>query len=112
MSTTAVPTETKPPVPPEPKTSKRPGRMRQLGSAMPWLAPSLILIIGIVLYPAGYMIYTSFRKVSRVGYDSGPAGWANYHLALTFPGVDISHVFLNTFVWVVVVVVCTVLISL
>ncbi len=92
--------------------SRAPGRGRELLSALPWLTPALILIIGVVLYPAGYMIYTAFRKVSKVGYDSGAAGWANFKLALTFPGVDIGHVFTNTLVWVVVVVVCTVVISL
>jgi len=92
--------------------SRAPGRGRQLLSALPWLAPALVLIIGVVLYPAGYMIYTAFRKVTKVGSDVGPAGWANFKLALTFPGVNIRHVFLNTFIWVAVVVICTVVISL
>jgi multiple sugar transport system permease protein len=81
-------------------------------AALPWLAPALILIFGVVLYPAGYMVYTAFRKVTKVGNDTGAAGWANFKLALTFPGVNIGHVFVNTFVWVIVVVLCTVLISL
>jgi len=92
--------------------SKAPGRGRQMLSALPWLAPALILIIGVVLYPAAYMIYTSFRKVSKVGFDSGKAGWSNYKLALTFPGVHITHVILNTLLWVFVVVIFTVVISL
>ncbi len=110
MSTTAVSTQASTQA--TTKASKPPGRARQLGSAAPWLIPSLVLIVGVVLYPAGYMIYTSFRKVNKVGYDSGPAGWANYHLALTFPGVDIGNVFLNTFIWVFVIVIFTVVISL
>lgn len=84
--------------------------------ALPWLLPTLILIVGVVLYPAGLMIYTSFFKYNRfgiggeenVGLDNyvGPAG------ALTFPGVPISRILLNTVVWVVVVVIVTVLLSL
>ncbi len=113
MSTPLTATPTSPATGDRPVTpTKAPGRGRQIWSALPWLAPSLILIIGVVLYPAGYMVYTAFRKVSRVGSDSGPAGWANFKLALTFPGVNISHVFVNTFVWVLVVVVFTVVISL
>lgn len=95
-----------------PKASTAPGRGRQLLAAMPWLGPSLILIIGVVLYPAGYMMYTAFRKVSKVGFDSGAAGWANFKLALNFPGVDIVHIFLNTFIWVIGVVFFTVVVSL
>ena len=94
------------------KPSRAPGRGRQMLSALPWLAPALILIIGVVLYPAGYMIYTSFRKITKVGTDTGAAGWNNFKLALTFPGVNITHVFINTFVWVIVVVAFTVVISL
>ncbi|SDO42285.1 multiple sugar transport system permease protein [Nakamurella panacisegetis] len=81
-------------------------------TALPWLTPALILIIGVVLYPAGYMIYTAFRKITKVGTDTGAAGWNNFKLALTFPGVNIGHVFVNTFVWVIVVVAFTVVISL
>lgn len=92
--------------------SKAPSRGRQLLSALPWLTPALILIVGVVLYPAGYMVYTAFRKITKVGTDTGAAGWANFKLALTFPGVHISHIFVNTFVWVIVVVTFTVVISL
>ncbi len=112
MSTTATAQDLSTKDVPKARVSKPPGQVRQIVSAMPWLAPSLLLIIGVVLYPAGYMVYTSFRKVNKVGYDSGAAGWANYHLALNFPGVDIGHVFVNTLVWVLGVVVVTVVVSL
>ena len=112
MSTTVTETPEAPTATSPPKASKAPGRGRQMLSVLPWLAPALILIVGVVLYPAGYMVYTSFRKVTKVGSDTGPAGWANFKLALTFPGVDIGHVFVNTFVWVIVVVSFTVVISL
>lgn len=85
---------------------------RKLLAALPWLAPALVLIAGVVLYPAGYMVYTSFRKMNKVGADLGAAGWANYKQALTFPLVNVPRVLLNTFIWVTVVVVLTVVISL
>ncbi|QNK81295.1 carbohydrate ABC transporter permease [Nakamurella sp. PAMC28650] len=112
MSTTVTPTIAAPPVTTQAEAPKAPGRGRHMLSALPWLAPALVLIVGVVLYPAGYMVYTAFRRVTKVGTDTGPAGWANFRLALTFPGVDIGHVFVNTFVWVIVVVTFTVVISL
>lgn len=95
-----------------PRAPHRPGPGRKLLAALPWLTPAIILIFGIVLYPAGYMIYTAFRKTSKLGTDKGPAGWSNFHLALTYPGVNIGRIFINTAIWVVVVVVVTVVISL
>ncbi|GGM15181.1 carbohydrate ABC transporter permease [Nakamurella endophytica] len=95
-----------------PPEVRRRGRGRALLAALPWLAPALVLIIGVVLYPAGYMIYTAFRKITKIGVETGAAGWSNFRTALTFPAVPIGKVFLNTFVWTVVVVVATVLLSL
>ena len=65
-----------------------------------------------VLYPAGLMIYNSFRKFKPNGFETGAAGWLNYKNALTFPGVPIDRILVNTVVWVVVVVSATVVISL
>lgn len=91
-------------------------RQRRDGiAAIPWLAPTLILILGVVVYPTALLIYSSFRKYNKIGFDKGWAGWENYTGkagALTFPGVDIPRVLLNTVLWVVVVVVVTVIISL
>ena len=103
---TPTPTRTLPPA------VRRSGRGRALLAALPWLAPSLLLIIGVVLYPAGYMIYTAFRKITKIGVETGAAGWRNFRTALTFPAVPIGKVFVNTFIWVVVVVVVTVVVSL
>ncbi len=93
-------------------TAKRPGRGRDLLAALGWLAPALLLIFVIVLYPAGYMIYTSFRKFTKIGVETGAAGWRNFRTALTYPGVDFSRVLLNTLVWVTVVVVVTMIIAM
>ena len=94
----------------------RPGRRRGSGSkfvhSLPWLLPALLLIAGVVLYPAGLMIYNSFRKFKPNGFETGAAGWLNYKNALTFPGVPIDRILVNTVVWVVVVVSATLVISL
>ncbi|MDO5677990.1 MAG: sugar ABC transporter permease [Propionibacteriaceae bacterium] len=85
--------------------------------ALPWLLPTLILIAGVVLYPAGLMIYTSFFKYNNKGIlrSPDPVGLDNYigkAGALTFPGVPIARILTNTVVWVVVVVLITVIVSL
>lgn len=85
--------------------------------ALPWLLPTLILIAAVVIYPAGLMIKTSFFKYNAMGIQRGPdpVGLDNYigrGGALTFPGVPIERILLNTVVWVVVVVFVTVLLSL
>lgn len=92
---------------------KRPSH--ELVRALPWLVPTLLLIFGVVLYPAGLMIYNSFRKFSRIGVDRGPAGLDNYFGpggAFTFPGVPIERILINTVVWVVVVVLVTLVLSI
>ncbi|NHC13681.1 sugar ABC transporter permease [Motilibacter sp. E257] len=58
------------------------------------------------------MVYTSFRKFNRIGVERGGAGFDNYQQALDYPGVNIGRVFLNTFIWVAVVTVVSIVISL
>ncbi len=96
---------------------RRPSRLREAATAVPWLLPSLILIAGVVLYPACLMVYTSFFKYTKQGIRKGddPIGLDNYigpAGALTFPGVPIGRILLNTVVWVVVVVLVTLVLSL
>lgn len=88
------------------------GALGRFGMALPWLLPAFLLIAAVVLYPAGLMIYNAFRKFSKYGFEQGAAGWSNFHLALTFPGVPIGRIIVNTIVWVIVVVAATLLISL
>lgn len=95
---------------------KRSGTFAVL-TALPWLVPTLILILGVVLYPAALMIYTSFFKYNNRGIKrgDGPVGLDNYigtAGALTFPGVPVGRILLNTVVWVAVVVIITVVLSL
>lgn len=86
------------------------GKRRSLIAALPWIGPTLLLILLIVLFPAAYMVWTSLRDVSGFGVDRGPAGLENYQRLLEFDALP--RVLLNTVVWVVGVVGLTVLISL
>ena len=86
------------------------GRATDLWRAVPWTLPALILIFGIVLFPAGYMVYNSTRKISLAGIDHGSVGLQNYVTVLSRP--EVPGILLNTLVWVVSVVVITVVISL
>ncbi|HEV7649685.1 MAG TPA: sugar ABC transporter permease [Actinophytocola sp.] len=84
------------------KALRRQARRQTTLQALPWLAPALILIGGVVVFPIGYMIYTSFRDLSRFGKDRGWAGLENYERLF---GLDhLPHVLTNTVIWVVGVV--------
>lgn len=97
-------------------TQKRPQRRksaREGGSflaALPWIGPALLLIFAIVVFPAGYMIYNSTRKISQVGTDLKGVGFDNFVKVFTDP--NLPRILLNTVIWVVVVVALTVVISL
>lgn len=91
-------------------TTSRSGRFHDSVRALPWLAPALVLITTIVVFPAGYMAWTSTRELSQFGVDRGSAGLDNYTRLLAFD--PLPRVLLNTLVWVVGVVVVTVLVSM
>lgn len=88
----------------------RSGRIVAAGRAAPWLVPAGVLIFGVVLFPAAYLIYNSTRNIGPAGNDIGPAGLRNF--ATLFARPELLQVLLNTAIWVVGVVVVTVLISL
>lgn len=69
----------------------------------------LVLIAGIVLFPAGYMVWTSTRSLNPYGQDRGPAGFANYRRLFDIP--ELGSILLHTVVWVVAVVLITLVIS-
>jgi ABC-type sugar transport system permease subunit len=90
-------------------------RRRETGTAtlveaLLWLGPALVLIIGVVLFPAIQLVATSFGTYSITGLRTGSAGGTNYSNFLTSP--DLPKVIGNTAIWVSVVVVLTILISL
>jgi ABC-type sugar transport system permease subunit len=93
--------------------SRRQRRARGTASvaeALLWLGPALVLIVGIVLYPAITLVATSFGTYSITGLRKGDAGTSNYTNFLTSP--DLPRVIGNTGIWVGAVVVLTVLIGL
>ena len=86
------------------------GGPRATLAALPWLAPAAVLILGVVLFPAGVMVFNSTRDISISGVDKGPAGFANYVEVFSFP--YFWPILGRTVVWVVVVVGVTVVLSL
>ncbi len=86
------------------------GTWRDSLAALPWLAPVLVLIIGVVAFPAGVMIVNSTRKISKSGIVKGSVGAENYRHIFSLP--ELPRVLANTVIWVVVVVVFTIIISL
>lgn len=81
-----------------------------IGEALLWLGPALVLILGVVVYPAVTLFATSFGTYSITGLRKGSAGLDNYVNFLTSP--DLGQVMWNTLVWVGVVVILTIVISL
>ncbi|MDO5092731.1 MAG: sugar ABC transporter permease [Propionibacteriaceae bacterium] len=92
--------------------------MREFLRSLPWIAPTLVLILAVVVYPTILMIQASFFKYNKYAIQTSdqPVGLENYFGAgkgaLDFPGVPITHILVNTVVWVLVVVFVTVLLSL
>lgn len=95
---------------PRTKPHKPKASGRDLLHALPWIAPCLLLIAGVVVFPAGVMFYNSTRDISVSGLDKGSVGFDNYIEVFSFP--HFGPIFLRTIVWVVVVVAATVVISL
>jgi len=88
-------------------------RKRPLSDAVraaPWLLPAGLLIFGVVLFPAGYLVYDSTRTIGLAGVDQGSAGLGNYRQL--WAGYELTHVLINSAIWVVVVVALTIVISL
>jgi multiple sugar transport system permease protein len=85
-------------------------RVFQASRALPWTLPAVILIFGVVLFPAGYQVFNSTRNVGMSGLDEGSAGFSNYVALLARP--ELLVVLLNTVIWVVGVVLVTLVLSL
>lgn len=91
-------------------TTQKPRKAREIVAALPWIGPVLLLIFGVVIFPAGYMVYSSTRRISQAGTNVEGVGLANF--ATVFADPNLPRILLNTVVWVVVVVTLTVLVSL
>lgn len=92
-----------------PKSRKNSGA-RDLLQALPWIGPALVLIVGVVFFPAGLMFFNSTRDISQSGVDKGSVGFKNY--ATVFGFAEFWPILFRTIVWVVVVVAFTVALSL
>ncbi|HEY2522712.1 MAG TPA: ABC transporter permease subunit [Streptosporangiaceae bacterium] len=97
------------PLPRRPMLSRAAAWGRRL-SPIGWLGPSLVLIALIIVYPAVEMVRTSFIHFNSIGLSEGAAGASNYKTLFKEPAL--GHVFLNTALWVVLVVAFTIGISL
>lgn len=78
--------------------------------ALPWIGPTLILIFGVVFFPAGVMFFNSTRDISQSGVDRGGVGMKNFIEVFSFP--YFWPILGRTAVWVIAVVGITVLLSL
>lgn len=78
--------------------------------ALPWIGPSLILIVGVVFFPAGVMFFNSTRDISQSGVDRGSVGLDNFAEVFAFP--YFWPILGRTVIWVVTVVTICVLLSL
>src|SRR5665811_300546 len=81
-----------------------------LGVALLWLGPALLLIAGVVVFPAIELVRAAFSRYSITGLRLGDAGTTNFKNVLNHP--SLITVLTNTVIWVVVVVALTVLVSL
>jgi multiple sugar transport system permease protein len=89
---------------------RRTSRGKDLLQALPWIAPALLLIIGVVFFPAAVMFFNSTRDISLSGLDKGSVGFDNF--ATVFAFAEFWPILGRTVIWVVSVVTFTVVISL
>ncbi|MET7358009.1 sugar ABC transporter permease [Streptomyces sp. NPDC005562] len=88
--------------------SRRSGLAR-LGP-LPWIAPVILLILAVVVWPVVELIRTSFLNISIAGKVRGSAGTDKFKKL--FEESDFGSVLLWTVLWTVVVVTATMLLSL
>ncbi|MFF7992662.1 carbohydrate ABC transporter permease [Kitasatospora xanthocidica] len=95
--------------PPAPHAARPRGHRGRLGP-LPWIAPAVLLILFVVLWPVYEMVRTSFLRVSTSGFVRGSAGTDKYRKL--FGETDLGHVLLSTVLWTVAVVGLTMVLSL
>nr|WP_241265475.1 sugar ABC transporter permease [Streptomyces boncukensis] len=77
---------------------------------LPWIAPVILLILAVVVYPIVELVRTSFLNISIAGKVRGSAGTDKFKKL--FEETDFGHVLLWTVLWTVVVVCVTMVLSL
>ena len=106
--TQAPRTKNRPPTTPARSGTPR-RRLPDLGP-LPWIGPALLLIFGVVLWPAFEMARTSLQDISISGITKGWAGLDNFATLLANP--ELPGILIRTITWVAVVVSVTIVISL
>ncbi|MBQ1158438.1 sugar ABC transporter permease [Streptomyces sp. A73] len=85
------------------------GGLARLGP-LPWIAPVVLLILAVVVWPVIELVRTSFLNISIAGIVRGSAGTDKYKKLLD--DTEFGHVILWTVLWTVVVVGVTMIVSL
>ncbi|WP_369201751.1 carbohydrate ABC transporter permease [Streptomyces sp. PU-14G] len=85
------------------------GGLARLGP-LPWIAPVVLLILAVVVWPIVELVRTSFQNISISGVVRGSAGTDKYKKLFDESGF--GHVIGYTVLWTVVVVSVTMLVSL
>nr|WP_245984440.1 sugar ABC transporter permease [Streptomyces tateyamensis] len=83
--------------------------MARLGP-WPWIGPSVVLILMVVVWPVVEMVITSTHKISGLGIDFGSDGIGRYRKL--FDDARLGPVMAWTVVWTVLVVTFTMVVSL
>src|ERR671923_1505578 len=65
---------------------RRRGRLARALAPLPWLAPSLSLIAGVVFYPVVEMVRTSLSDINISGLSTGGVGVRNFGWVLDEEG--------------------------
>lgn len=92
-----------------PRPVSRRSGIARLGP-LPWIAPVILLILAVVVWPVVELIRTSFLNISIAGKVRGSAGTDKFKKL--FQESDFGSVLMWTVVWTVVVVTVTMLLSL
>jgi len=92
------------------RTTPLPRRVLRALAPLPWLAPAIILIAAVVLWPVWEMFTTSRQNINSDGFNLGSNGWANY--TAVFHDPRLPAIMTRTAIWVIAIVALTVVISL
>jgi multiple sugar transport system permease protein len=96
--------------PPAPAVGRPARRWRTALAPLPWIGPAVVLVLGVVVWPAVVMVRTSFQRIDIAGVIHGFDGTANYSLLFHTPALP--SILVRTIEWVLVVVVLTIVIAL
>ena len=79
-------------------------------SALPWIGPAIVLILGVVVWPAIELVKISFTKINSAGQLGGYNGFENFKTLLANPNLPVIAI--RTVIWMLLVVGITVFVSL